>query len=236
MQSTSITLEEILARHNWIPTFTHPSGVASLLLTNEASSPLQSVQLRASLEGIKTALTELQSDLDLLHNATASLQTQISRLQSFENDYKTALSPIRRIPSEITMEILHRSLDSRGLPLGVHVLRLGAFTIQHGPWRLGQVCSSWRNVIETLCLELWATVKVVHRFPYKLRLKGNLAEMLRVVLERSCNHPLDFNLEFRDSGMEERDIQEIERCFDAMIVHSKRWRAVNISIPSSFIP
>ncbi len=143
MQSTPATLEEILARHEWISTFTHPPDVAFLLRTNDAPSPLQSAGLKASLENVKTARAELQSDLDLLHNATAVLQSQMSRLQSFEDDYKAALSPIRRIPPEITMEILRRSRENANLGScypGRHVF---GFNVLHCP---GGAVASWPSV------------------------------------------------------------------------------------------
>ncbi|PBK79581.1 hypothetical protein ARMGADRAFT_1069363, partial [Armillaria gallica] len=85
MQST---LEEILVKHDWIMTFAHSPDILSLLRTNDSPSPLQFGRLWASSEGLKKALAELQSDLDLLHNAIAVLQSQKSRLQSFENNYK----------------------------------------------------------------------------------------------------------------------------------------------------
>ncbi len=106
MQST---LEEILAKHDWISTFTHPPNVASLLRTNEGPSPLQSAGLKTSLECLTAALADLQSDLVLLHNVAASVEARVSRLQSLKQDYETALSPMHCIPSEIAMEILCRA-------------------------------------------------------------------------------------------------------------------------------
>ncbi len=106
MQST---LEDIVVRQCWISTFAHPSDVLALLCTNDAPSPLQSARLKASSEGLKTALAELQSNLYLLHNVTVSLQTQMSCPLSLKHDYETVLSPIRRIPLEIATEILCRS-------------------------------------------------------------------------------------------------------------------------------
>ncbi|PBK69589.1 hypothetical protein ARMSODRAFT_1084878 [Armillaria solidipes] len=236
MQST---LEEILARHDWISTFTHPSDVLALLRTNDAPSPPQSARLKASFEGLQTALAELQSNLDLLHNVAASLQTQMSCLLSLKHDYETVLSPMRRIPSEIAMEILCRSwkdAEFSDTSLGRRPAGFNVFRIREGPWHLGQVCSSWRNVIETLCPELWATMIVNLRvsFPYE-RLFGNLVEILRIVLERSRNHPLSFSFRFHGTEMEESGIPEIEQCFDTMITHSKRWKAVDLTIPSDLV-
>ncbi|PBK72015.1 hypothetical protein ARMSODRAFT_954817 [Armillaria solidipes] len=242
MQSTPTTLEEILARHEWISTFTHPPDVAFLLRTNDAPSPLQSAGLKTSLESAKTALAELQSDLDLLHNATAVLQSQMSRLQSFEDGYKAALSPIRRIPPEITMEILRRSWEHDNLGScfpGRHVSGFNVFTVQEGPWHLGQVCRLWRNIIETLCPELWAAVAVdiPLRFMRRASLKTDaLVEMLRVVLERSRNYPLDFYLELCDAEAGALQTKVMERCFHMLVAHSKRWRAIEIVIPPALLP
>ncbi|PBK69573.1 hypothetical protein ARMSODRAFT_1004285, partial [Armillaria solidipes] len=109
MQRSSLPLDEILAKHDWISAFTHPPDVTSLLHDNVAPSPLQTTQLKASLEGLKNPLVEIDSDLDLLRDAVRSLGADRLRLQSLKNDYETTLSPIRRIPSEIMMEILRRS-------------------------------------------------------------------------------------------------------------------------------
>ncbi|SJL11135.1 uncharacterized protein ARMOST_14538 [Armillaria ostoyae] len=195
----------------WLPSLTHPPDVVSILRTNDAPSPIQFTQLKMSLEGLQGPLAELESDLDLHHNAIASLETQMLRLQSLKHDYETALAPIRRIPLEITMEIVHRSWKNS--LSGFHVFR-----IPEGLWHLGQVCSSWRNVIEKHCLELWATMEV-GSFSYegKVARKSDMVEILRIVLERSRNHLLNF-------------------CFDIMVTHSKQWRAVEMTILPSLFP
>ncbi|KAK0436783.1 hypothetical protein EV421DRAFT_1830901 [Armillaria borealis] len=72
-------------------------------------------------------------------------------------------------------------------------------------------------------------------FPYE-RLFGNLVEILRIVLERSRNHPLSFSFRFHGTEVEESDIPEIEQCFDTMITHSKRWEAVDLTIPPGLVP
>ncbi|PBK69579.1 hypothetical protein ARMSODRAFT_1018962 [Armillaria solidipes] len=229
MDPSRIPLEAIFAKYDWISTFTHPPDIASLLCTNDAPSPLQATQLKTSLEGLKGPLTELESDLDLLHDAIASLETQMLRLQSLKHDYETALSPIRRIPLEITIEIIRRSWKNS--LSGFHVFR-----ILEGPWYLGQVCSSWRNVIEKHCPELWATM-VVGSFSYegKVAKKSDRVEMLRIVLERSRNHPLNFRFDY-DLAVKEGEPDVMGKCLDIMVAHSKRWRAVEMTILPSLFP
>ncbi|PBK79594.1 hypothetical protein ARMGADRAFT_119584 [Armillaria gallica] len=213
MQST---LEDILARHNWISTFTHPPNIAYLLRTNDAPSPPQSIQLKTSLEGLKGPLAELESDLNFFRNAVVSLETQMSRLQSLKHDYETVFSPIRCIPLEITTEIIRRSWKNS--LSGFHVFR-----IPQGPWHLGQVCSSWRNVIEKHCPELWATMEVGSSFPFRAKVarESDRVEILPIVLERSRNHPLNFCFDYY-SAVKEGEPDYMEKCFDIMVAHSKR--------------
>ncbi|KAK0436763.1 hypothetical protein EV421DRAFT_1830815 [Armillaria borealis] len=225
MQPSRGPLEGILAKYDWITTFTHPPDVASLLRTNEAPSPLQSALLKASLADLTTPLTELQSDLNLLRNAVVSLETQMSRLQSLKHDYETALSPIRHLPMEVLAEILCCSWkdDDRV-----------TYDLGDGPWSLGQVCRSWRNAVESFCPELWATLDIgSNEYNGKRPMKGDPVEILRVVLERSRNHPLDFNLYYWVPGVEGK---AMESCFDLLIAHSKRWSGVTLTIPSSLLP
>ncbi|KAK0447823.1 uncharacterized protein EV420DRAFT_861556 [Desarmillaria tabescens] len=223
-----IPLEEILAKHDWILTFAHPPDVASLLRSNDVPSPLQSTQLKASLDGLKEPLAELQSDLGLLRNAVVSLETRMLRLQLLKLDYETALSPIRRLPMEVVAENLRRSWPTRSPGLSAHFL--GASNPRHGPWILGHVCSLWRSVIETLCPELWATLSFENTYRYSGPADNSL-QRLCCVLERSRNHPLDFIY----ANYLDRD-QLMDQCFEIMAALSKRWRVVEIRLIPFHIP
>ncbi|PBK79481.1 hypothetical protein ARMGADRAFT_1069440 [Armillaria gallica] len=232
MQPSRVPLEDILAKYDWITTFTHPPDVASLLRTNEAPSPPQSDRLKASLADLMTPLTDLQSDLNLLRNAVVSLETQVSHLQSLKHDYETALSPIRHLPMEVLAEILRRSWKSRSI---LSPYKFDVFTIRDGPWSLGQVCSSWRNVIESFCPELWATLTMGSNVynEAKMPMKADPVEILRVVLERSRSHPLNLYLYYWFPGVKGK---AMERCFDLLLAHSERWRDITLTIPCSFLP
>ncbi|KAK0230211.1 hypothetical protein IW262DRAFT_385369 [Armillaria fumosa] len=119
------------------------------------------------------------------------------------------------------------------------VYGFNVFAIREGPWHLGQVCRSWRNVIETLCPELWANMSV--EIPWhEVSLKADAAlEVLRIILERSRNHPLDFHLVYNYyPNPPEKDgiSQAMERCFHMMVAHSKRWRVVEMMLDSDILP
>ncbi|KAK0237068.1 hypothetical protein EDD85DRAFT_790757 [Armillaria nabsnona] len=218
MQST---LEDIVVRHCWILTFAHPSDVLALLRTNVAPSPSQSARLKTSYESLKTTLTELQSDFDLLHNVTASLQTRMTRLMSIKTDYETADSTVPNTSYSLG--------DRDGDPMPL----VERFPIQrHIPGETScriQRVQNPRGTVASWSMNLRIS------FPYE-HLLGNLVEILRIVLERSRNHPLSFSFRFYGTEVEESDIPEIEQCFDTMITHSKRWKAVNLTIPPDLIP
>ncbi|KAK0436672.1 hypothetical protein EV421DRAFT_1979568, partial [Armillaria borealis] len=147
--------------------------------------------------------------------------------------------PIRRIPPEITTEILCRSSKDivvSDISLGRRISGFNIFTVGDGPWYLGQVCSSWRHIVETLCPELWASMTVEIPFLYnrKRPVKADRMEILRVILERSRNHPLDFY--FEHYGLRAVEEETMDQCFDIMVSQSKRWRAVEMKLGPSVLP
>ncbi|KAK0474662.1 hypothetical protein EDD18DRAFT_1367604 [Armillaria luteobubalina] len=245
MKHSNLPLHEILAKYDWISTFTHPPNITSLLHHNVIPSSLQTTQLKASLESLKSPLAEIDGDLDLLHNAVMSLEAHRSHLQSLESDCATALSPIRCVPLEIMIEILCRSWQDnrfRGMLMGSRLDGFNVFTVQEGPWHLGQVCSLWRNVIKTHCPELWASMTITLPLPYKPKacLTADAVEMLHIVLECSRNHPLDFDF-LCDCSVPRSEAAEglsqlMKHCFDLMMAHSRWWRAIRLTMHPSYLP
>ncbi|SJL02206.1 uncharacterized protein ARMOST_05532 [Armillaria ostoyae] len=227
----AFTVEEMLARHDWALTFVHPPDVDSLFRTNNMPSPAQAVQIKASLDSLEAPLAEVQSYLNLLRDAVTSLETQMSRLQSLRHDYTTAFSPIRRVPSEVLAKILCCSWENSRADKGSS--KFNVFVMRDGPWRLGQVCGLWRSAVETFCPELWSTLSI--NDPLYPSLKNKHVEVLRCILERSCNHPLHFTFD-RPSANSDTSLQVMEQCFNIMIAHSARWETAEIIVPPLFIP
>ncbi len=240
MQRSGLLLDEILAKHDWISAFAHPPDVTSLLHDNIAPSPLQTTQLKASLEGLKDPLVEIDSDLDLLRDAVRTLEARRLRLGHSKTTTRQHCLQYVVFPQRSRWRFYvarGNMMDSMTHPRR-DVLPDSMFSkIRDGPWHLGQVCSLWRNVIKTLCPELWASMTVEVPFPYrrKVPLKADAVEILSVVLERSRNHPLDFYFESQNVDPEVES-ESMKQCFDIMIAHSRRWRAVEMTIHPSFFP
>ncbi|PBK61540.1 hypothetical protein ARMSODRAFT_662757 [Armillaria solidipes] len=233
-QSTPAFLRDLLSRYDWVSTSSHSPELIALLSTNAVPTAFQAAQLEASIEVLDAPIHEIQSEIDLLRNAAASLETKMTRLKDFRRDYRAALSPIRRLPSEILVEIL-RWTPKKQTELTAaspqHVFGFNVFKIAAGPWHLGQVCSSWRNARKRSEKE-----NIMIPAP-----KKDMRALLNRALERGQNHRLDFF--FRCRGFHEEaadnrtdEPEEMSQCFDLLLRHSKRWGSVELAIVPSFLP
>ncbi len=101
----------------------------------------------------------------------------MSRIRSLQHDYTLVLSPVRRVPAEIVMEILHHTCTAVDDPEETHVSRFNVCNVAEGLWYLGKVCRPLS----------------VHSAPgYGRHLNGDLVRMLQRTLESTDKHPLDF--------------------------------------------
>ncbi|PBK60624.1 hypothetical protein ARMSODRAFT_722460 [Armillaria solidipes] len=233
MESTRTSLDQLIAQSDWISTITHSPDIAALLHSNNLPSPLQCVNLNASMKNLEDIGRQLQTALDLVGNAAASLEAQMSRVRSLQHHYNVMLFPIRRVPAEMVMEILCHTWMAVDDPDGAHIAGFNIFTVAEGPWYLGQVCRLWRDVVSTLCPELWATMTI--EVPHSGHLCRDDVAMLETVLERAGEHPLDFL--FRHCTVSPAEVFSImQQCFDVMTAHSARRRRVELIVHPSFLP
>ncbi|PBK65140.1 hypothetical protein ARMSODRAFT_1087548 [Armillaria solidipes] len=237
MKSSSLFLDSIVARYDWLLTFARSPAVTPLLSTNDPPSCLQSAQLNASIKSFSTALPELQGELDTLRKAVASLEAQMSRLLSLKRECESILSPFRRLPPEMLMEILRCTWTTYGryseARRDMHRSGFNVFVIERGPWYLGHVCRSWRDAVENLCPDLWSnmTIEIPPRTgsPFHRAMKRSMVALLERVLERTRGHQLDFSFKHYSSGSSQED-QVMAQCFSLMLTHSSQWRRTELVI------
>ncbi len=249
-QTTCAFLGDLLSRYDWVSTSSHSPEFVTLVSTNVVPTPLQAALLKASIEFLDAPLNDIQSEIDLLRNLAASLETKIIRLKGIRRDYRAALSPIRRLPSEILVEIL-RWTPTKQTKLTAtepyHVFGFNVFNIAAGPWHLGQVCSSWRDAVQFLCPEMWSILKFTSPRKHSEKEdtlipapKKDMMALLNRALERSQNHGLEFF--FRCWGFDKKNSidrvyepEEMNQCFDLILTHSKRWGSVELALIPSFV-
>ncbi|PBK84607.1 hypothetical protein ARMGADRAFT_606239 [Armillaria gallica] len=243
MESTRAFLDNLLARYDWMLSFSHSPDFAALMATNAVPTRFQAGQLHASIQDLDPSIHEIQAEIDLLRNTATSLESQMLRLTAIRHDYKGPLSPIRRLPGEVLAEILRSTRECRRSKC-YYVSGFDVFNLSNGPWYLGQVCSAWRVAVETFCPDLWSELTI--EFPEGLQTSAvrptfpffgrNMVALLERALERSRSCRLDFS--FRYTGYNEisatySEAEEdvMRQCFDLLLAHSMRWRLVELIIP-----
>ncbi|KAK0184426.1 hypothetical protein F5146DRAFT_1006432 [Armillaria mellea] len=237
------------SKYDWVSTSSHSPELDTLVTTNTLPTTFQAAQLKASIDDLDAPITEIQSEVDVLLNTAASLEARITRLKDVRRDYRAALSPIRGLPTEILVEILHRTAKEQAKLTAAephHVFGFNVFKITDGPWQLGQVCRSWRGAVEVLCPEMWSTLAI--SWQRKLSADGeglvsapkkNMLALLNCALERGQSHHLNFF--FRCRGFHERpneredEPEEMSQCFDLLLKHSQRWGSIELAIVPSFL-
>ncbi|KAK0499863.1 hypothetical protein EDD18DRAFT_1442485 [Armillaria luteobubalina] len=189
--------EEMLARHDWTLTFAHPPDVDSLFHTNNT------VQIKTSLDSLEAV------------SGTQVLFTSRKRGRKREYDLR------RKRSRTLYLHLLGRKkIQYESKQGGEGRSKLNVFLLQGGPWRLGQVCSSWRSAVETLCPELWSTLSI--KIPFYPCLKNRYIEALRCVLKRGRYHPLHFTFDQSSINWDDTSLQVMEQCFNVMMAHSAR--------------
>ncbi|KAK0472322.1 hypothetical protein IW261DRAFT_1424381 [Armillaria novae-zelandiae] len=246
-QSTSAFLRDLLSKYNWVSTFTHSPDLVARVTTNAVPTTFQATQLKASIDDLNAPIINTQREIDLLRNAAASLEEKMIRLKDIKRDYRSALSSIRRLPSEIVAEILRQTPKEQtqlAASEPYHIFGFNVFKITENPWQPGQVCSSWRDAVQFLCPEMWSTLEISSQHKLlkeKDRLipapKKDMPALLDRALERSQNHRLNFF--FSCPGFHEHpsnrndEPEEMSQCFDLLLRHSKRWGSVELAIVPS---
>lgn len=114
-------------------------------LSNEILNSEEEHILRGMLVDERRYLCRLDREIDRLESILAGLQQKREICVARMNRFSVALSPQKRLPSEIVAKIFMDSLGDKltVLPLGTKDL----------PWVLLWVCSRWRGIGRTSSVE-----------------------------------------------------------------------------------
>ncbi|KAK0442406.1 hypothetical protein EV421DRAFT_1808870, partial [Armillaria borealis] len=98
-------------------------------------------------------------------------------------DYERALSPIRRLPAEVLIEIFRWTCVCCNTYNPYHLSGFNVF----------EVCGSWRNMVTTVCSELWS--RFIIKIPCKMVTEDDCEEEViryRPVMKRNMRGALIF--------------------------------------------
>ncbi|KAK0461749.1 uncharacterized protein EV420DRAFT_1640053 [Desarmillaria tabescens] len=181
--------------------------------------PLTSSALR-----VTAAIDEIQAEILRAEDFLDALEDKRRHLQSIKDDYKTVLSPVRRVPAEVLAEIFPVYSENGGSKP-----RYNVFDVKAGPWVLSRVCRLWRQVLYSLCPSSWTTFMV----PTYPRMRRDPTSLLKAALSRCGNRQLEFifcgpSWDPRDADMEVR--RTSKSLFQILLSLSHRWKFVTLDI------
>ncbi|KAJ7438554.1 hypothetical protein B0H11DRAFT_1829243 [Mycena galericulata] len=175
--------------------------------------------LSEKLLRLNAKIAKFQEQLDELH-------LHRSALQSRYKDCVGLFAPIRRLPSELLVEIFRLSWNLP--PAACTVSRSSDVSLKrlaHAPLLdVSQACSRWHE-IALGTPSLWSTIELEGDLCSNPAKRDIAMRLLQLALQRSSNHPLDVTIKNTASGPPHvLALQLLAR-------HSARWQRITIIGP-----
>ncbi|CAA7269501.1 unnamed protein product [Cyclocybe aegerita] len=217
----------------WKITLPGLSQLSSFVGTDHIVTDDEVSEINALLVPPMKTLRSLEDEIDKINQILKNLCQQHASLSEEINTVRTIIAPIRRIPTDILIEIFHRCLPTE------HNVWMNK---RQCPLLLTHVCRNWRKV--TIATpSLWASVHILipelpvdYRYgPYVItEHKGQVAEAverraIRVQewLTKSGACPLSISLSEDDVG----DFPRPDSIIPVFISSSSRWKNLVVVAP-----
>jgi hypothetical protein len=139
---------------SWYKNLYSPSNIA-ILQTNVPPPDGQIPSLRANQLEALAELANVDKRIQSIQSLLNEAKEHRTRLQKVIDDYRSALSPVRRLP----FEILHKILENTGPFDSVRAARSPFLDFSNGPWRFNKVARLWRAVA-LQSPEVWCNIRI----------------------------------------------------------------------------
>ncbi|THU82285.1 hypothetical protein K435DRAFT_691794, partial [Dendrothele bispora CBS 962.96] len=153
------------------------------LRNHDIPSVTETSRITALLDQIEPDIARYESEIARLEDTLATLRARRDELKRYQGEYKTLLSPIRRMPIDILLEIFSIVCFESG---GNHRV-ITATTLS-----LSQICSFWRGVVKNNP-RLWSTLAVNLALVTDIEGDG-IRALVRLYLTRSSSFPLTLDI------------------------------------------
>ncbi|KAK0454211.1 uncharacterized protein EV420DRAFT_1645105 [Desarmillaria tabescens] len=206
--------------------WTHPSWYTSSDLPSELSPSGRRNPSTPNLDS--STINAITSQIPLLDIEVQTRAKEIAKVQSvlqcLEQEYvqtvavlhrKTSLlSPIRRLPSDILLEIFSLAADDSEICLS------------SPPFILRSVCYTWRVLVLT-SPSLWSKVKIKISNTRDVREAYNKQRLLRTAFSLSGKCPLNISIKSFGIIPDTRELTLIQQC---LVPTSDRWKSLYLHI------
>ncbi|KAJ7679265.1 hypothetical protein DFH06DRAFT_1166167 [Mycena polygramma] len=196
-----------------------------ILHTNIAPSEVDCERIRNLLLAPLKEAAELAEEIKRLRSVISQLTEKRERLDNFIRPHLALISPARRLPADVVVEIFTACLPWN---------RNATMSSTQAPLLLCHVCRAWRNLALSTP-RLWASLHIVAYTP-KL---NQLNEAVDVWLSRSGVLPLSISLvryykSARDTALRSSDT-DFSTLVHTVAHYSSRWSRMRFKLESHYV-
>ncbi|TRM69082.1 hypothetical protein BD626DRAFT_472855 [Schizophyllum amplum] len=195
-----------LLRTGWAPSIAAAESLRGMAIDlQQCSLHIDSElhQLQVEVRRLEETVRRLQRQMVALSEEKTCLEDQASLCQAIT-------SPIRRLPTEIMVDIFTLVLDNRGL-------------IGDDLHSLSTTCCAWRTVALTTP-RLWSTINIGSG-GFLLHDQRRIDALVRVQLQRSADRPIDLEIVV-DNGSHYEALASSSEAWRSVCTQSHRWKTV----------
>jgi hypothetical protein len=206
---------------------------SALLEKNSPPSDGQLPFLRLNLVEAMAELYKVDQKLRSNQSLPSDAISHRDRLQKVVDDYRSVLSPVRRVPYEIVHRILEIN-GPRGWGRATVKPRSNHVMLYNGPWRLSKVCQQWRAVA-LQSTEFWCDIHICFA-PTADRASLGLRALLDEGVQRSAERKLQVVLSCDpyEEHYEEDSGREAVNAFKALFAHSEQIGVLTVDATFSY--
>lgn len=200
----------------------HPaSSIASQIRSNHIPQSAEMGAISEVLLRGQERITRYDEEISRLHLLVAKLEGQREQLRQIMTGYTCLQAPVRRVPTELLVEIFSYCSGSESENSIVASAGLS-------PLNLARVCVRWRDIVLS-AKRLWTNISLDLK---KLSFRGNHFDQgaaLRLCLSRSGGLPLSLDINDRDLIYRPR-----HRVLSELARESRRWYRVKLSLDKRY--
>ncbi|KAJ7623617.1 hypothetical protein FB45DRAFT_797861 [Roridomyces roridus] len=193
-----------------------------LLKSNEPPDSAELAYMQPLVSKVAARLECIDDEMSRLRDRLEQLNTEQTELAEYHALHAPIVSPLRRMPPEVLMEIFLWTL-----PLGQDERDGYVSALKQSPWVLTQVSSRWRT-ISISTPSLWSRVSVDYSEGF-----GQPLRMVWTQVDRAGTRMLDVYF----AGSAKRNHGAQVEMFQFLSLHSARWEVFEIeNLTTNLVP
>ncbi|KAF7348243.1 Hexose carrier protein [Mycena sanguinolenta] len=199
------------------------SPFVNLLHTNYVPSDAEVLQIRSLLMYSADELARIDAQIEAMEIALGQLKEQRAALKEPIDAHKALISPMRRIPQDVLLEIFFSCLPTEHNAL---------IDPAEAPLVLGRICRHWREVAYSAPM-LWSSIHIplLNYFNAPAHILPQFEKIVQAWLERSAPCPL--SVSFFDQDHYEYLLEEHPIIMQLLSV-SRRLRHLELTAEVNF--